>query len=130
MYPRGELIELAERKRLLQARIAVRRWECAAAVVELSRPIAHVDRGIALWQRISPFMKLLALPAGLIFARILGRGRGARRGARKKGKIAALLAALPMIFRAVKFLLQIRASHSAQKQTRPPVPPAAPVTAG
>ena len=117
MYPGGELARLAQRKAILQARIAVRRWECAAAVVELTRPIAQVDRGIEMWQRISPFLKLLAVPAGLIFTRMLTR-RTDRRHERKRSKLATILASLPLILRGVKTAMAFRAAYAAR--TRAP----------
>jgi hypothetical protein len=122
MYPKGELDELAERKMLLQARIAVRRWECAAAAVEVARPIAFLDRGIEMWQRVSPIVKFLALPAGLFLTRFI-KPRGVRAGVRKTGKIAAFLSALPMIIRVVKMGLQIHSGYQAQKSARTGVPP-------
>src|SRR3954447_4678213 len=106
MYPHGELVELAERKRLLQARIDVHRWECAAAAAELSRPIAMIDRGVATWRRISPFAKLLGIPAGIFLTRFLKK-KSEREGdpeARKKSKVAAVLTALPVILKGVKLV--------------------------
>jgi hypothetical protein len=123
MYPNGELAELAERKALLQARIEVRRWECAAAAFELSRPIAALDRGIEFWHRIAPFAKLLAIPAGIMLTRFLGKRRRAGGPAAKRGKIAATIAAIPMILRGVKLFGQMRAVHAARKAARSSPPP-------
>ena len=110
MYPRGQLTELAARKTLLQARIAVRRWECAAAMVEIARPLAFVDRGVAAWRRISPIVKVLAIPAGVFLTQFFRR-KGARTAAKKSGRMAAVMAALPVILRGVKMVQEMRAAH-------------------
>lgn len=117
MYPHGELKALAARKAILQARIAVRRWESAQAAAELAQPIALIDRGVEMWQRISPFVKLLAVPAGLLLAK-LWKARHRARGA-SGGKIGLLLAVLPVIMRGVKFFQETRATQSRRKQARP-----------
>jgi hypothetical protein len=107
MYPSGELTELAARKSILQARIAVRRWECAAAATELARPLAIVDRAVNAWHRIAPFLKLLAIPGGLLFARAL-KGRAVGRKTKKPGKLAAIMAALPLVMRVAKMVMDLR----------------------
>ncbi|MDB6094661.1 MAG: hypothetical protein JWM32_2223 [Verrucomicrobia bacterium] len=66
MYPAGELDELALRKRLLRSSIARNRWEMREAAVELVRPLEWVDRVIAKWRQISPFMKIAAVPLGFM----------------------------------------------------------------
>lgn len=113
MYPRGELAELAERKLMLQARIAVRRWECAEAVVELSRPIAMVDRGVDVWRRFAPYFKLFAVPAGLLLTRLLKTRRAGAGG--KLGLISMLFSALPAILRGVKVYQQMRTAKAARE---------------
>ena len=86
---------------LLQARIAVRRWECVQAAAELSKPIAVVDRGIELWHRFAPFLKLFSVPAAFLLTRRLGRKR--RDGAKQsRSKIGLLLRALPLVVKGVK----------------------------
>lgn len=117
MYPHGELKALAARKAILQARIAVRRWESAQAAAELAQPIALIDRGVAMWRRISPFVKLLAVPGGLLLAK-LWKSRHPGRGA-AGGKIGLLFAALPVILRGLKFFQEMRATQSRRKQARP-----------
>jgi hypothetical protein len=114
MYPTGALADLAARKRILQARIAVRRLECVEAAMVLSQPVATLDRGLAMWRKIAPFAKLLAIPGGIFLARSFQRRRAAGRTA-KRGKIAALFAALPLIMRGAKIVMQFRAAHAAQK---------------
>lgn len=107
MYPRRELSELAARKALLQARIAVHRAQCLDAAEEIARPLALVDRGLALWRRVSPMVKLLTAPAGLLLTQWLKR-RAVGAGATKTGKFAAVMSALPMILRGVKMVQQMR----------------------
>jgi len=109
MYPRRELAALTDRKAIVQARIDVRRWECAEAVEELSRPIAVVDRGIAAWRKISPLVKLIGLPASLLSMRKLLRHTGRRR-------ISKLVALMPIILRGAKAVMQMRA---ARRETAP-----------
>lgn len=116
MYPTGDLKELQHRKAMLQARIAVRRWECTVAATELSRPIASLDRILAAWQRISPMAKLLAVPAGMMLARLFGRGTGG--GRKKRGKLGTLLALAPLIFRGAKMAMSMRAAFAADRQAR------------
>jgi hypothetical protein len=101
MYPGPELARLGNRKAIVHARIAVRRWECAAAVVELSRPIAVVDRGIDAWRKISPFVKLIGLPVGLLGMRkVLRHARG--------GKWTKIAAMMPAILRGARMVMQMR----------------------
>ncbi len=109
MYPSGQLSELAARKTILQARIAVRRWECAVAAVELARPIAAVDRGVAAWHQLLPIVKLLAVPVGVWLARLSQRSTPLEPEAKRNGKVAAALAALPLILQAVKLVQEFRA---------------------
>lgn len=93
----------------MQARIDVRRWECAEAVVELSRPLAAIERGMAMWRRISPLVKLLGIPVSLLGLRkILRRSR--------RGHISKLIAMLPVIVRGAKAVMQMRA---ARRETAP-----------
>ena len=114
MYPTGKLTELATRKAVLQARIAVRRWECAAAAVELARPVALLDRGIAAWRRISPIVKLLIVPGGLFLTQWL-RKRNPAAAAKKTGKMAAVMAAWPLVLQGWKMVQDIRAAKKAQR---------------
>jgi hypothetical protein len=114
MYPSGQLAELATRKAMLQARIAVRRWECAAAAVELARPVALLDRGIEMWRRVSPIAKILVVPAGLFVAQLLRR-RGAASAPKKAGKMAAVMAAWPLVMQGWKMVQEIRAAKKTQR---------------
>ncbi len=121
MYPRGELERLAERKMVLQARIAVRRWESAEAAAELARPLAMVDHGLAVWRRISPLMKVIAVPAGLLLIKAMKWRRASHGG--HGGKFGMLLGALPMVMQGVKLFQQMRAARaSSNGQHAEPAP--------
>ena len=121
MYPRGELDLLAARKALLQTRIAIRRWEVAAAATEITRPIAAIDRGLAVWHRISPFVKVLGIPLGLLLTRIVSRKRQGK--STGKSKFAAFMTALPLIIRGVNLAKHALSVHAAHKSgaREPPV---------
>ena len=113
MYPSGELKRLADRKVLLQARIAVRRWEMAVAAAEVARPIASIDRGLEVWRRISPFVKLFGVSLGLLIPRIIARRhKGKPTG---KSKFAAFMTALPLIIRGINMVKQAHAAHMANR---------------
>jgi hypothetical protein len=73
MYPREELTVLATRKAVLLDRIYVRREACVAAAVRVARPIELLDRGVARWRRVSPLVKLAAVPLGFLLRRTLKR---------------------------------------------------------
>ena len=115
MYPSGALAELAERKRLLRASIALRRSECQLAAADLARPIGWIDRGVELWHRFSPMLKILLVPGAFAVGKILrGRAHGGNGAAsRPRGKIATVMAALPLIMRGVKLVSALRAKRSA-----------------
>ena len=110
MYPHGELNRLAARKTLLQARIAVRRLECTLAVVEIARPFAWIDRALQTWHRVSPMLKMLGVPLGLLVTRILVRKREGKTAGRSK--FAAVMAALPIIMRLVNMVKDARIAHA------------------
>jgi hypothetical protein len=105
MYPGKELDALAARKAIVQARIEVRRWETALAAAELSRPIAMVDRGIEMWRRISPFVKLVGLPVTILGMRKVVRRMGG------VGKLSKLVALAPAVFRAARTVMHFRAER-------------------
>ncbi|HEY5080030.1 MAG TPA: hypothetical protein VII43_09285 [Opitutaceae bacterium] len=69
MYPQAELRVLAARKAALRHLIQVRRIECAAAVATLSRPLEWIDRALAQWRKLSPVLKLAAVPLALLLKR-------------------------------------------------------------
>jgi hypothetical protein len=115
MYPRRELELLAARKALLQTRIALRRLEVAAAATEVTRPIAAIDRGLAMWHRVSPFVKVLGVPLGLLLARIVSRKR--RGKPTGKSKFAAFMTALPIIIHGINLAKHALSAHAAHKST-------------
>jgi hypothetical protein len=116
MYPSGELKRLADRKALLQARIAVRRWNMVAAASDVARPIASLDRGLEVWHRISPFVKLFGVALGLLIPRIMARRRKGKPTG--KSKFAAFMAALPLIIRGINMVKQAHAAHTAHMAAR------------
>ncbi len=69
MYAQRELTRLAEHKARLRWRIAARRVECTHALTQVLRPVAWLDRAIALWRRFIPFAPLAAVPLGFLFKR-------------------------------------------------------------
>lgn len=68
MYPAKELAYLAKRKIVVRRKIVLHRSECTEAAVQLTRPIAWLDRAIALGRRIRPLLQYVA-PFGLFAAR-------------------------------------------------------------
>jgi hypothetical protein len=99
MYPRQELMVLARRKAVLLDRICVDRDEVAAAVARLAEPIEIIDRGVERWRRVSPVVKLAAIPLGLVLRRILlPRAR----------KLGAVLKWGPVVFAAVRGFAKAR----------------------
>ncbi len=119
MFPREDLTDLDRRKRLLQARIALNRLQCTAAAAELARPLAVVDRGVTLWRRVSPLVKLFAVPAGLL----LGRSLGGRRAAGRRSRFGMLLTVLPLVWRGARLFMTVRAAAAAGRPpagARPP----------
>ncbi len=69
MHPERELALIAQRKSVLQLRIALRRTECAHAATTVLRPLTWLDRAIALGRQISPYVDLAAGPLASIFTR-------------------------------------------------------------
>jgi hypothetical protein len=110
MYPHGELTHLAARKTLLQARITVRRLECTLAVMEIARPFAWIDRALQTWHRISPMLRMLGVPLGLLVTRVFARKRQGKPTG--KSRFAALMAALPIILRFANMIKDARAAHA------------------
>jgi hypothetical protein len=71
MYSDRELNRLSAHKAALRARIAFRRVHCAALAGRITRPLAWLDRAVALWRRLSPFTQLAAVPLGFLVTRAL-----------------------------------------------------------
>lgn len=77
MFADPRMTELALRRSAVEARIARRRRECAEALEELARPLRWIDRGRERWRRLSPWIRVSAVPVGLLLVRtVLGRRRG------------------------------------------------------
>jgi len=68
MYPQRELTRLAAYKTALQWDIALRRTQCAEAAARVAQPLAWLDRMLALWRRLSPFVQFLPVLLGGFFA--------------------------------------------------------------
>ena len=71
MYPHQELITLSLRKAVVRRDITRLRGQCAAAAVRVARPLAWLDRAVALARRLSPWLVIAAVPAGLVAQRLL-----------------------------------------------------------
>jgi hypothetical protein len=108
MFPQPELIELAARKAALLDDIGRRRHECVRSVVQLTRPLAHLDTALQLARRLAPLASLGALPlAALCQQKFFPRQR----------LLAAALRWGPLAFRAVT---QFRAGISASAMRNQP----------
>jgi len=107
MYADRQLAALGDRKALLQARIAVRRMECVMHGARIAAPLGAVDRLWLHWKRLSPWVKVVGVPAILLLARKLTRSS---EGGTSKGKLAALLGALPLVLEAWKGFREHRAT--------------------
>jgi hypothetical protein len=99
MYYREELTALAASKAVLVERIRLRRDLCAAAAARAARPLKALDLAVARWRRLSPFVRLAAVPLGLLLARLLGRRARA---------LGALLRWGPVVLRAVRGVAESR----------------------
>jgi hypothetical protein len=71
MYPDRELTRLAAYKAALRRDVALRRAQCAVAAARVAQPLEWLDRMLAFWQRLSPFVKFAALPLGFLLKRSL-----------------------------------------------------------
>jgi hypothetical protein len=97
MYPARELTRLAAHKLALQRRITRRRTDCVEAVASIARPFAWLDRALGAWRQLSPWVKIAAVPLGLLFKR-----RAALR------PVGALLRWLPVVSAAMRGFNAIR----------------------
>jgi hypothetical protein len=73
MYPDRELTRLAVYKTTLRWDIARRRIQCAEAAARVAKPLEWLDRMLAFWRRLSPFVPFAALPLGLLLKHSLAR---------------------------------------------------------
>jgi hypothetical protein len=71
MYPTKELSVLAARKAALRERITIRRDQCAGAAARVARPLEWMERALARWRRLSPLVKIAAIPLGILLKRKL-----------------------------------------------------------
>lgn len=100
-----ELNLLAQRKAVVQARIAVHRLECVVAVAELLPTLRFVDRVHGVWRRLSPWVKALGVPLGILGVKqLLGRRSAGTTSGSGKGRMAALLGALPLVIQVLRAL--------------------------
>jgi len=102
MYPTAELMLLQRGKASVRARIATNRLYCAALAAEVAKPIGWLERTLVQWRKISPFMKIAAIPLGFLL----------RRKLRLVGKIhpvRRLLRWLPAVMGAVRMVSRQRA---------------------
>ncbi|HEY8933446.1 MAG TPA: hypothetical protein VIM44_09055 [Rariglobus sp.] len=74
MYPQADLTILARRKQDLLTRISYRRETCAEQILALAHPFRWVGSVRRIWNAVSPFAKIAALPAGLMLGRKLFPG--------------------------------------------------------
>ena len=107
MYPRAELDRLEMRKALLQARIGVRRFQCAEHAAGFARPLRAIDNLTARWHQVSPWMKLVGIPLGVIAGR-----RMSKRG--QDGKLSAFLKYVPIALQTMKLLTKARQNAKAR----------------
>ncbi|MEO7597343.1 MAG: hypothetical protein ABIV50_00305 [Opitutus sp.] len=69
MYPRRELIRLAEKKASLRRGISLRRHECLAAAAQIAAPFGLLDRAVGIWHRLAPVARMVGLPFGFLIGR-------------------------------------------------------------
>ena len=106
MSPRRQLNHLAARKALLQARIAARRLQCQLHAAELEPPLRAADRALAAWQRISPLLKAVGVPAGILLGRQLEKRWG--------GKFARFARFAPVVLQGVQVFMRAREQSRAR----------------
>lgn len=110
MYAERELADLAQRKSLVQARIAVRRLQCRLDAAQLAVPLGTVDKAVAFWRQLSPLVKTVGIPVALLGLRRFFGG-GTKSGAVPKSRLAALLSALPIILRLIRTWREVSATR-------------------
>jgi len=107
MHPERELALIAQRKSVLQLRIALRRAECAHAAATVLRPLTWLDRAISLGRQISPYVELAAGPLASFFTRTESNA------GRKFGWLFRLARLLVHAFRALTRAPQARSTPPA-----------------
>ena len=73
MYPNTELTRLSAHKDAVRRRISGRREATAVALAGAVRPLEWVDRALAMWRKVSPVAKVVALPLALLLKKTLFR---------------------------------------------------------
>lgn len=115
MFSDPRVSELALRRAAVEERIARRRLECAEAFREAARPLQWIDRGRERWHRLSPWIRMSAVPVGLMLARtVVGHRRGVGRLVRWL-PVAASLARTALTF--------YRPHRQSSRSPQPPVFP-------
>ena len=72
MYPHRQLIWLSLHKGALKRRIAARRIRCSEAASEVVQPLLWLDRAVTQWRQVSPFVKFVAVPLGVLLKKSAG----------------------------------------------------------
>lgn len=102
MYPTEELVRLARKKERLRGSIARERQEAASSAAELARPAGWIAGALTQWRRLSPLVKIGAVPVALLLQR-----RCARQ-ARRPSRTRQVLRWAPLVLRAVRILAERR----------------------
>jgi hypothetical protein len=116
VYPERQLADLAVRKAIVQARIAVRREECVRAASALAAgPVALADRALGLWRSIPQGVKAVGIPLAILAAAVIVRRTG-------KARLTALLRVAPVILQTVRVAAERRAAAgtAGRAATAPP----------
>ncbi len=100
MYPRRELTELACAKSLLRRRIAAHRAQCVESVAVVTAPLVVIDSAMALWRKLSPWIKIAAVPLALLLKRSV---------APRAGIVSSVLRWAPALLSAVRSFQRTRA---------------------
>lgn len=102
MYPEPDLTRLAAHKVLLQRRITRHRADCVEAMTQVVQPLAWLDRALDLWRKMSPLVRLAAVPLGLLVQRTVFP---------RKKILGSLFRWGPLIFNAVRGIGATRKSR-------------------
>ncbi len=71
MHPGPEIIAIEARKSALRDRIAWRRSAIATDTARVFRPLAQIDHGFRLWQRVPTLARAAALPLVLSLVQLV-----------------------------------------------------------
>ena len=92
MYWDEELTRIGVHKAALRRSIARNRARCVESVARLARPLALLDRIVAMWRVIRPSIKFGAVPLGLLVTRLALPRRGILRLLVRWGPLAFAVA--------------------------------------